>query len=535
MAYELKITEGTALLSENNLVATKQARAMITTNNPFLKEKFYFEITFDTGGYKSIGFDVLYPMYSGSRDVGTFGFEVDHSIKAIKAYKNGVLNKESTYTQDTIPQIKIYMNEDSKTTFNFGITLFKYASPQGFPSVESMDRYLFQDGNEIKKYNKSIAPSFKNITPIMTGPDTPIPYVVSANAYYGNNAPWKVFDDDTLPGSWWLANTTRPPEGHWLKIDLGIPKKIGKIELSTINIGSGSVNGFSIKDWILYGSNDDVTYEELTRNSHPDNINVIPYSFDNSSSYRYYRINFLNGYNMVIYPNAACVKIMKIYEILQEGQKAGWTVAGTSPVTKSMFDFYGMTDLSIITNESLRQLASENPELLCWIDEESAQRNLNVTAIPQDQLVLPTKDIDIRSVENIDSFTLNATQAGQGAVKTAVSFDSGTTWYTRLDGAWVQLDLVNMKTEGMAPATLNALTSADWVDLRGASNTVRFAYHLSMEEVTDIVAVNDLISQMDMKGTWKKAVHGTDYDYEYPNNDQLTVTIYQSGDYKINY
>lgn len=201
-----------------------------------------------------------------------------------------------------------------------------------------------------------------------------------------------------------------------------------------------------------------------------------------------------------------------------------------------MFDTDGMDDLSEINNESLQGLVSDTPELLCWTDQESMDFSLNMKAIPQDQLVLPISDINIRSIDNIDSFTLNVTTAGQGgAVTTAVSFDKGATWYTRSLGEWAEIDLENLKIDGMIPATLTALSFEEWTELRGISDTIRFAYHLSLENMSDTLAVNDLISHMDMKGTWKKAIHGTHYDYEYPNNDLLLVTIYTDGDYKINY
>ncbi|RJS60102.1 SPRY domain-containing protein [Bacillus sp. PK3_68] len=215
-----------------------------------------------------------------------------------------------------------------------------------------------------------------------------------------------------------------------------------------------------------------------------------------------------------------------------------WETVSVGLPSKSQFEQEGMEDLSVLNRVNgyspLDELTGEI-EIVVWTEEINAQKNLNMAAIPQDQLVLPTKDINIRSVENIDSFILNVTQAGQGAIKTVVSFDKGTTWYTRSSGSWIETDLANIKTEGITPAALNTITSSEWAALRGTSNTVRFAYHLSIEEITDIATVNDLISQMDMKGTWKKAVHGIDYDYEYPNNDQLSVTIYQNGDYKINY
>ncbi|OLN21695.1 hypothetical protein BTO30_13410 [Domibacillus antri] len=211
-----------------------------------------------------------------------------------------------------------------------------------------------------------------------------------------------------------------------------------------------------------------------------------------------------------------------------------WVSVSTTTPTQAQFESDGMDS---IPDWSALSLLAGNIEVVTWTDEDNAIRNVSKSAIPQDQLVQMTRDINIRSIENIDSFSLNTLISGQAIVKTAVSFDSGVTWYTRSGTVWavIPMDLASMKADGMTPAVLNALTTVEWTELRGTSDTVRFAYLLSAEEVTDTLEVRDLVSQMDMRGTWKKAAHPTIYDYEYPFNDQLRVTIFASGDYKINY
>jgi len=39
----------------------------------------------------------------------------------------------------------------------------------------------------------------------------------------------------------------------------------------------------------------------------------------------------------------------------------------------------------------------------------------------------------------------------------------------------------------------------------------------------------------DLLGSWRKAIHGTNYDYEYIAPDTCKITINTAGDYKINY
>lgn len=210
-----------------------------------------------------------------------------------------------------------------------------------------------------------------------------------------------------------------------------------------------------------------------------------------------------------------------------------WITIAEEPFEESLFD---QVEEGLPPVEAFNQLA-DRFEIYVQTELSYTEDELSIKAIPKAVIVTPTKDISIRSVETIDSFTLNINMNGQGVVKIAVSFDKGNTWHTRKNNAWseISLEVSTMQIDGMDPTTLNAITSTEWSQLRGASETIRFAYLLSMENETDILEVQDLVSQMDMKGTWKKAVHGSHYDYEYPNNDELLVTIFEGGDYKINY
>ena len=84
-------------------------------------------------------------------------------------------------------------------------------------------------------------------------------------------------------------------------------------------------------------------------------------------------------------------------------EKFGWITVGSFPATRSMFDQHGMTDLSIIDNNAIQQLTSDTPELLCWTDEEgdSVVRQTNITAVPLPQLLLPVGDIEVGEIESV--------------------------------------------------------------------------------------------------------------------------------------
>lgn len=214
---------------------------------------------------------------------------------------------------------------------------------------------------------------------------------------------------------------------------------------------------------------------------------------------------------------------------------SSWVTVGSSPVTETMFLNDGMNDLTDITINGLNQLVSTNPRILTYIDDNSANSlSTHITGVPNDKLIFPTDDINISSVDNIDSFTINTDVSGDGVLKIITSIDSGSTWKTWDGSNWVSINptVSDAKLNGMTPAIFNAITSEEWETLRDNANTIRFAYYLELSATSDTANADALVSQFDMQGSWKRY---KDADYEYISNTTLVVTVYEDGNYKINY
>jgi hypothetical protein len=64
---------------------------------------------------------------------------------------------------------------------------------------------------------------------------------------------------------------------------------------------------------------------------------------------------------------------------------------------------------------------------------------------------------------------------------------------------------------------------------------IGLAFAISQSTVDQVASVNDLTLQVDVKGEWKSAHKGEDFEYGYPNNNVLRVHLLTDGDYKINY
>lgn len=188
---------------------------------------------------------------------------------------------------------------------------------------------------------------------------------------------------------------------------------------------------------------------------------------------------------------------------------------------------------------SLTDLQSLGKFKKATYQEDDISKPYTFTAIPKDQLILPKGLISVESFEGIDKVTLTYTLSGGGALKILVTTDNAT--YQAYDfsaGAWQVIDhtkLDTVKASSIDAAQLGNINRAGWDALTTGKVGIGFAYLLCIEDTTDTCAVDKLDLQVDMKGSWDKAIHGTDYKYGYPRNNILRVQLLSNGDYKINY
>jgi len=155
------------------------------------------------------------------------------------------------------------------------------------------------------------------------------------------------------------------------------------------------------------------------------------------------------------------------------------------------------------------------------------------TAIPQDRIVYPTEDVNLKDVAQIESVTLTASTSGFGAVRVIASVDGGVTWKTWNGTTWETVAATPsvVLVSGMTPAALNVRAASDWTALRGASNRIRFAYGLRVVNATDVASVDTLAMVVDVSGNWVQ-YPGATVRWT-PLEGRVQVT--DSGSYKINW
>lgn len=167
-------------------------------------------------------------------------------------------------------------------------------------------------------------------------------------------------------------------------------------------------------------------------------------------------------------------------------RSSGVVSIGQSSVTKEIFDIHGMTDLSLINDEAMQQFSSNQVELLCWTDEVTPSRQVGITGLPHHSLIANSNDIPLESAEKV---TLAVNQATGAVIRIAVSSDDGVTWKGK--SSLTLSDSISVESNGFTPEELNALTKEQLATLF-PNGTARFAFYLEKENITDVVEIQSL-------------------------------------------
>lgn len=135
------------------------------------------------------------------------------------------------------------------------------------------------DGAAQTAWGSSIEAAFSGGTP-------------TAESAYGPAPPHQAVDGNTA--TYWLSNNSTP---NWWKYDFGAGKEkiLTGINICKINVGGADQN---IKDFTVYGSNDDLAYAELGtfQAAQESDKTWESFYFNNTTAYRYYKVNITTNY-----------------------------------------------------------------------------------------------------------------------------------------------------------------------------------------------------------------------------------------------
>ena len=200
---------------------------------------------------------------------------------------------------------------------------------------------------------------------------------------------------------------------------------------------------------------------------------------------------------------------------------------------KQTWKYYNGTEFITTSLDDINTIGNTISEIQSLFTDYQVK---NTDTIFDIQISLITDDISVSpSITSINiSYTLDS------QLRILLSNDKGTTWYGYYNNQILPVDINNDKAiynYGFDANTLNTIHESNpniWNEFITSDNVIRFQFYLSENEQSDILELDILSMQVDIAGTWKLQ-SDTDYDYSFPQNNILRVTIYTDGSYKINY
>lgn len=410
---------------------------------------------------------------------------------------------------------------------------FDAADEANYTQEDSSSGTDFADGAAKLHSSSSTTTS---IVPSMTSNNVPSPFVITASSFQTDYGAFRAFDgikNDIMNG--WATDGV---DSGIITIDLGTTHIVNSYSLSKRNNNYAEMP----KNWTFEGSNNNNNWDVL--DTHSDVTSWFAketktYQFNNSTSYRYYRLNVTanGGYGYLciceinLYEDVSNYPTSQGYYIkspqIDTSSKIGVTnvvITETTPdntqnrylvsidggttykawdgdswetVTLANIHTNGMskTTLEGISNANWSTLFSAGTlDFAVGLKTTSASVTPEVSLITINFASEYVKDsdyyittsnsnqIDTLNWEEINSITITQTEPDDTIIRYALSVDGRTTWKAYKSGAWNTVTLANLNTDGMTKTEFEALSATEYDSIIGS--TLDFAIGLKTTDST---------------------------------------------------
>lgn len=384
----------------------------------------------------------------------------------------------------------------------------------------------------------------KSVVPKMTSNTNPVGYVISASDMSRPQfLPYFAFDDNNNLSSneydcWGGLNAATVTQPHWIRVDLPTPATISSYSFAnrTVIYNNGP------KNWIFQGSNDGGnTWDDLHVVN--DDINntlgaVRSYSLPSPGTYKSFRLFVTAGCNNNNYLTLKKFNLFQPEKVLIVSKDKWYSVNNGVLTETSAGDFdSGFINSGWISNASIS-------DMLPIKVVGNAQIDLLSSYIPYTQIAIQ-KALMSAVWAKINAATLTATQTGNGKVRVAVTRDL-VNWHVLRNSAWVDVGALAADTagatkliaDGMTPAELGAITTAQWTQLFSANNGVpdslAFAFALDITDpVADVATIDRLVLNVNDASSWK-VQSPAEVEIRW-RTDSVTFRTVTAGNYKLAY
>ncbi|MBA0211668.1 discoidin domain-containing protein [Pectobacterium brasiliense] len=392
----------------------------------------------------------------------------------------------------------------------------------------------------------SISQLIGSIVPAMTSNVSPLGYVASASSEWGgvSNPAWLAFDGrNNGPNCWATQNAVSPAAPGWLMVSLPVATPIDSYTIKN-RFSGGQGNP---RTWELQGSNDGTVWDKLHSVSNDTNNaagSVRHFQLQTPANYSSYRIWITEQNGSVDFCTIGEFELFSHpYFLIRSAERwfsaqNGVLTQVASPSDSSEFHEHGFSNSGIIDGDELGKL------LPIQIVSDSASIAV-VSYTPSAQIAVMRSSISTASWSKINAAAITATQTGNGKVRVAVTRDL-VNWHVLRNGGWVDVGALSADTagaealivDGMTPAELGGITTAQWAQLfasnNGVPDSLAFAFALDITDpVADVAAIDRLVLNVNDASSWK-VQSSAEVEIRW-RTDSVTFRTATAGNYKLAY
>jgi hypothetical protein len=201
-----------------------------------------------------------------------------------------------------------------------------------------------------------------------------------------------------------------------------------------------------------------------------------------------------------------------------------WISAGNE-MTYEKFQDFGNTSLNFLP-DVIGEITDTNFSICLLGDLGVPVVNMEMKGVPESSLVVDKEPILFGENSSINSLTVNS-----DSLRVLVSPGSGGKWYDFRDRKFIEKDLngLDLSVDGFQDAQMY---QSEWKRIMGENNSLMLAYILSYDEGESSMSID--IEYLPFGG-WKSLPAGREVRTVFDMNGNLSVEVYESGDYKVNY
>ena len=203
--------------------------------------------------------------------------------------------------------------------------------------------------------------------------------------------------------------------------------------------------------------------------------------------------------------------------------------------------FTNLDEIQTVDSNGIRPIDFLGNDFRLVVFSTKQDTKMKSLLLSKPKLIVMKRHLTIRNIYRLEQITMPTIKSNNSVARIALSVDKGQSWIG-FDGTSFlpipSLTEENIKTDGFTIENIQSIGSLKWSEILPENRDTKylsFAIYLEEPTANDRIFIDEIKLKFSLAGIWKPAVQGVEMDYSYTDYEQLTVQLYEDGEYKINY